>query len=109
MRDLSNRMKWKVADLQEHPMQGAVFGDVAQAELDVLVESLRKEGLRYPIEILPDGTIICGHQRVRAANVLGWTEIDVIIRTDLATAGTQAVENHLILDNYARRAADAAG
>jgi ParB-like chromosome segregation protein Spo0J len=100
---LTKSKKWKLAELRGHPKQAAAFGDVSEAELAILVESMRKDGLRYPIEILPDGTIICGHQRVRAAKKLGWTEIAVVIRSDLASAGPQAVENHLIMDNFARR------
>ncbi len=46
--------------------------------------SLRREGLREPIPVTPDGVIIDGHQRVRAARRLGWTHITVWVRDDLA-------------------------
>src|ERR1019366_618185 len=59
--------------------------------------------LRTPIEILPDGRIITGHLRVRAAKLLGWTEIDVIVRDDLAAAGAVAIEQYLIEQSSERR------
>ncbi|MHC4401375.1 MAG: ParB/RepB/Spo0J family partition protein, partial [Planctomycetota bacterium] len=55
------------------------------------------------VEILPDGTIIAGHQRVRAATKLGWTEIRCWVRNDLAEAGDEAIEVRLIQDNVNRR------
>jgi ParB/RepB/Spo0J family partition protein len=62
-----------------------------------------KHGLRQPVEILSDGTIITGHQRVRAGKVLGWKEIEVVVRTDLEEAGPSAVEAHFLSDNLIRR------
>jgi ParB/RepB/Spo0J family partition protein len=80
-----------------------MFGDVAEAELAALVESMSVNGLQTPIEITPDGVIITGHQRVRAAKRLGWTTIDVVIRTDLAEQGPAAIEARFIEDNFVRR------
>ena len=33
-----------------------------------------------PLQVLPDGTIISGHQRVRAAKLLGWSHIEAVVR-----------------------------
>lgn len=59
--------------------------------------------MKDPIEILPDGTVISGHQRLRAARRLGWTHVPVIIRWDLAKATPETVELALIDDNVHRR------
>jgi hypothetical protein len=48
---------------------------------------LNHHDFQHLVEILPDGVIISGHLRVRAAEPLGWTEIDVMVRTDLAEVG----------------------
>jgi ParB family chromosome partitioning protein len=96
-------VRWRVADLHEHPQQRAMFGDLSDDELEALTEDLRKHGLRNPIEALPDGTIVAGHQRLRAAKKLGWEEVDVIIREDLAAAGDTAQETFFINDNLLRR------
>jgi ParB family chromosome partitioning protein len=95
--------RWKISKLKEHPRQREMFGDVSDAELNALAEDLRQNGLRQPIEILPDATILAGHQRVRAAKQLGWTEIDVLIRYDLAEAGEAAQEEFFVTDNLNRR------
>src|SRR5262249_46174800 len=44
-----------------------------------------------------------GHQRARAAKLLGWVEIDVIVRDDLQAAGPVAAAKSLITDNLLRR------
>lgn len=95
--------KWAIADLHEHPEQHDLIGDVLDGELNDLVESIRRNGLQHPIEILPDGTVVAGHQRLRAVKLLGWTEVDVIVRHDLAQAGEDAVVTYLIEDNLHRR------
>lgn len=95
--------QWPLRKLKEHPQQQAVFGDLPDAELDALVEDMRKHGQRVPVEALPDGCIVAGHQRVRAAKRLGWTHVDVVVRHDLAKAGKAAVEEAFITDNLIRR------
>src|SRR5262249_14963298 len=64
---------------------------------------MREIGQQDPIEILPCGTILTGHQRARAARLLGWTEVWVIVRGDLDKAGAAAQECHFINDNLIRR------
>ncbi len=49
-----------------------------------------------------DGTIIQGHQRVQAAKLLGWSEIDVIVRSDLV-GKVQLTYETFISDNLRRR------
>jgi len=99
----SSAQRWKVTDLKEHPKQAEIFGDVSESELQDLAELLRKEGQRHPVEILPSGVVLAGHQRVRAAKLLGWSHVDVVIRHDLADAGPAAAEMFFIQDNLVRR------
>lgn len=98
--------KRAVCDLHEHPEQQDLIGDISNGELNDLVESIRKHGLQHPVEILPDGTVVAGHQRLRAVKILGWTEVPVRIRHDLAEAGEDAVVTYLIDDNLHRRQMD---
>ena len=63
--------KWKISKLKEHPKQTALFGNVSDAELAALVADIKANGLHDPVEILPDGVIVAGHQRVRAAGSPG--------------------------------------
>lgn len=92
-----------IAELRPHPMQAELFSDLSEAELKELAADLRKNGLVNPVEVLPDGTIVAGHQRVRAAKLLEWKLIDCWIRTDLAETGAAAIEERLVMDNLHRR------
>jgi ParB family chromosome partitioning protein len=80
-----------------------MFGDLSDEELASLAEDMAQHGQRQPVEVLPDGTVIAGHQRVRAARLLGWSEVEVVVRADLAEQGDAAVEAALISDNLVRR------
>jgi hypothetical protein len=92
-----------ISKLKPNRRQSVLFRDLSESELEALAADLKKNGLVSPIEILPDGTIICGHQRVLAAKRLSWTEIRCWVRDDLAKAGDEAVERRLIEDNFNRR------
>jgi ParB-like chromosome segregation protein Spo0J len=91
--------QWKVSRLKPHPRQADNFDNLPEAEFAALVDDMREHGQRHAVEILPDETIIAGHQRVEAAKVLGWEKIDVKVRQDLAESGDAASEAELIRDN----------
>ena len=97
---------WKVKDLKPHPRQAIFFADLPFHLLRDLAQDIADRGLKEPLEILPDGTIVCGHQRARAAEMLEWDEIAVRVNHDLALQGDRAVEQRLIEDNLARRNLD---
>lgn len=92
-----------VAELHAHPLQAKYFNDLPDAEFQELKAGIAQNGIRHPPEILPNGTILRGHQRVRAARELGWTMIDIIIRDDLVDADEATVAEALIDDNLHRR------
>src|SRR4051812_6738101 len=79
------RVKWRLSRLQEHPRQAELFGNLPDEELRALAEDMRRHGQRQPVEALPDGTLLAGHQRLRAARLLGWDKIEVRVRHDLAS------------------------
>jgi ParB-like chromosome segregation protein Spo0J len=95
--------KWPLHSLQPHPKQRELFHDLDQAALTGLAEWMRKEGLLLPVEILPDGIIISGHQRVRAAHLLGWAEIDVVVRHELAGRPDAAVQRLIDANRHRRQ------
>jgi DNA methylase/ParB-like nuclease domain len=51
----------------------------SEADIDKLVDSLRRWGWTNPVLVDDDGVLICGHGRVRAAAKLGLTSIPVIV------------------------------
>jgi ParB-like chromosome segregation protein Spo0J len=99
-------IKWKIRDLKTHPRQAAMFDDLPNLQLRDLAQDIHVRGLEKPIEILPDGTIVCGHQRTRAVKLLGWDEIPAWINHELAAQGDLAVEQRLIEDNLVGRKMD---
>jgi ParB-like chromosome segregation protein Spo0J len=98
--------KWKIKDLKPHPRQAELFPDLPMPLLRDLAQDMQARGQQNPAEILPDGTIVCGHQRRRAAELNGWEEIDVWVNHELAAQGEQAVEQRLIEDNIVGRKLD---
>src|SRR5262249_42402130 len=96
----------KIADLSTHPRQAEVFGDLPEEKLLELAADLERNGQKTPIEVTPENVIICGHQRVRAAELLAWTEINAVVRDDLADEGDASVFEQLVKDNLNRRHLD---
>lgn len=96
-------VKKLIATLRPHPLQATLFPPLSEVERQVLADDIHQHGLKHAVEVLPDDTIVCGHQRVAAAKLLGWEQIDCIVRDDLAAAGPTAIERYLIEDNLHRR------
>jgi ParB-like chromosome segregation protein Spo0J len=69
--------------LTAHRLQFNLFRPLSDMEHARLVEDIRAHGVLQPIEVTADGTIIDGHERVRAARAIGLTEIPVRVRDDL--------------------------
>jgi len=91
---------WDITRLKPHPKQGKYFSVTPQV-LQELAEDLKRNGQLQPVEAVPDGTLIAGHKRVAAAKLLGWREISVWVRDDLAQ-DPAAAERRLIEDNLNR-------
>ena len=94
---------WPLSKLKPHAMQAKVFNESSPQEIQQLANDIKKNGLVVPIEALRDGTIICGHQRLRALQLLKRTNVSVWVRDDLEHAGPAAVTQRLIEDNLNRR------
>jgi ParB family chromosome partitioning protein len=91
--------EWEISRLKEHPKQREYFPNESLEADSELAADIRANGLKEPIKILPDGTILSGHRRVLAAKSLGWTTIDVEV-LDLDRGEAEAV---LINENCLRR------
>lgn len=77
--------------------------DPTDEEMTALAESMRVEGLKVPIEIIPSGKafcVRCGFRRTRAARLLRWTTIPAII----LAADTPVIDEYWtnIIENSAR-------
>ena len=89
-----------VDKLKPHPAN-ATFPDLPPEEFDALVEDMRVNGLQHALHVLPNGTILSGHQRRTAAQRLGWEEVRCRVRKDLADPLKQM--EFLLQDNLHRR------
>ena len=77
--------------------------DPTDEEMTALAESMRVEGLKVPIEVIPSGEafcVRCGFRRTKAARLLRWTTIPAII----LAADTPVVDEYWtnIIENSAR-------
>ena len=99
-------VKLKLEDLRPHPRQSELFPNLSDYELGVLASDMERNGQERPIEVTAAGEIIAGKERVRAARLLNWSEIDAVIRDDLEQGGPCAVVARLIEDNLLRRQLD---
>lgn len=53
-------------------------------ELDALAESIDRHGLLQPLTITPDGVLVCGARRYAALKKLGWTSVNVWVRSGIS-------------------------
>jgi len=96
---------WPLEKLKRHQRQDDNFHPLPAPELDALADDMRRNGQSTPIEVTPDGRPIDGHQRKRAAEMLGWDEVMVMVRYDLA-GDEFAIERRMIEANLHRRQLD---
>lgn len=96
---------WLLDGLKPHPLQGQYFEDLSDDALAAVAADIKANGLKEKIEILPDGTILSGHQRRRALMSLGRTETKVKVRHDLA-GDAAAAEDYFLKANMLRRHLD---
>lgn len=62
-----------VSNLKPHPLNQEIYGDT---EIDsVFLESIKTHGILEPLVVKPDGTVISGHRRWKAAIALGLAEV----------------------------------
>ena len=92
-----------VAKLRPHPRQHELFGTPSADVVEAMAQSIKSEGLMHALEILPDGTVICGHTRLAAVKKLGWKDVACIVLHELAAQGDEAIVQYLVRDNVERR------
>lgn len=97
------RIDWPIDKFLEHPRQYEMFSNHPADRFQAFVADIRENGMRDAVEIKPDGTIIDGHHRVRAAKELGWDKVDVIVLHHLDDAGEVAELLHMYSRNCHRR------
>jgi len=100
-----------LADLIEYPVQEQFFGNYGEGEYELLLEDIRRNGLKVPIDVLPadnaagldENTMLGGHTRRRALLEIGEEYTVALVRYDLAGESRDALDLLFLLDNTARR------
>lgn len=88
-----DQLKASATNSKKHP----------QAQIDKLAASIAKFGIANTIQVEADGTIIAGHGRWLAAKQLGWTHVNVIVRSDLSreqAAALRIADNQTVSTDY---------
>lgn len=85
--------------LKPHPKNAEYFSDPAPEEYDALKRSIAAQGVRDPLKVLPDYTVLAGHLRLRVARDLGLEKVPV----EVWDVPPEEAEYLLVADNEERR------
>ena len=86
--------------LKEHHKNGYYFTDVEGEKYEEIRRSIEENGIRDPIKITMDYTVISGHQRLRIARDVEMERVPVTMVPDLTDAEAEYL---LIAENVERR------
>lgn len=95
--DLTHQFELPIAEIERSPYQPR--REFREEEINELAESLKMSGLVQPPAVRKNSSgrweLIAGERRVRAAQLLGWTRIQVVVRDvdDITAATMTATEN----------------
>ncbi len=88
-----------VSLLKPHPKNAEYFSSPTEEEREALKRSVAFEGIRDPLKVTPDYTVIAGHLRLEIARELGLEKVPVVI----VDGDPEYLEYLLIADNEERR------
>jgi ParB family chromosome partitioning protein len=88
--------------LKCHPKNQEYYNDLTPEKYEEIKRSIEINGIRDPLKVLPDYTIIAGHQRFKIAQELELPQVPVVIM-DIEPSEAEYV---LIADNEERRQED---
>lgn len=91
----------EVSKLKEYEFNKDFFDDLPKNDYAALKKDIEKNGIKTELHLLPDFTVICGHQRLLVAKELGLQEVPAKIVKGLDTP--EQVKEYVILDNLLRR------
>jgi ParB/RepB/Spo0J family partition protein len=88
--------------LKIHPKNTDYFSELPDEKYQEIKQSIMTHGIRDPLKVLLDYTVIAGHQRLRIAKELGIEKVPVVV-LDISAEETEYL---LIADNEERRQGD---
>jgi len=69
-----------IEKLKENPFAKELFADLKGEDYEMLKRDIQKNGIRLPLEILEDFTVIDGHQRLKIARELAMNYVPCLIK-----------------------------
>lgn len=85
--------------LKPHPKNSEYFSAPTPEEREALKQSIQAQGIRDPLKVLPDYTVIAGHVRLEIAKELGIEKVPV----EVWDVSPEEAEYLLVADNEERR------
>jgi ParB family chromosome partitioning protein len=85
--------------LKPHPKNGEYFSAPSPEEREAIKRSIETQGIRDPLKVLPDYTVIAGHVRLEIAKELGIEKVPV----EVWDVPPEEAEYLLVADNEERR------
>jgi site-specific DNA-methyltransferase (adenine-specific) len=89
-----------VSTLKEYPFSKEIFDNLCDADYEALKNDITKHGIKVPLHILSDFTVICGHQRLRVAKDLRMKSVPCEVKN---LKGEIEIKLWAIDDNLLRR------
>ncbi len=96
------RSEIPVSLLKAHPKNQEYYSNLSDEKYQEIKRSIEAHGIRDPLKVLPDYTVVAGHQRLRIAQELGLEKVPVVI----LDVSLEEAEYLLIADNEERRQPD---
>ena len=93
-------MEVETSKLKEYELNKELFYLLPKQEYNALRDDIAKNGIKTELHILPDNTVLCGHQRLRAAKELN---LPTVPCKTVKLASKEAIEEYAIIDNLLRR------
>ncbi len=88
--------------LKPHPKNADYYDDLPDEKYQEVKRSIEAHGIRDPLKVTPNYTVIAGHQRLKIAKELGFEKVPVVI----LDVTPEEAEYLLIADNEERRQGD---
>lgn len=88
-----------ISRLRPHPKNAEYFSPPSEEEYEALKHSIASEGVRDPLKVTPDYTVVAGHLRLEIARELGLEKVPI----QIVDGDPEYLEYLLIADNEERR------
>jgi len=93
----------KTKDLKPYKFNEELFDLLKGNDYEALKRDIKKNGVKVELHILPDKTVICGHQRLRIAKEKDSGINHLRCKTVYGLDTPEKVREYVILDNLLRR------